>query len=450
MKSFGRWVVALVALATLTSACTSQTKENGTSTTSGPRGDTAAPGLAANNEAASSTVGITADSINVAFIGVDFSALKSTGLVPDLGDQRKQVQSIVEDINANGGIAGRKIKLHFKLLSLIGGTDDTLQAACIEATQEFKAAVVILPPASARDTARCTSVTNKTLTLYATGMDKGLYAESQGRLFTPNGISIDRQLKGWADQMDQLGQLTGKKIGVVVGDQPEEFSRAVKGSLLPELVKLGHKPVQVVTLPCGSQATTSCEQYDVAAQKLKQAGVDTVFMTLANTFGSGLVQATANIGLRPKWLLEGNQTTDTVTKFFASVKQDLDGAVGVGFAFAAPADITPLADQCNKVIAIRSGQKYVRGSDAYGFAAIVCRQLKVLQAAGAKVGKATLNQGSLIRAIEGLKTIQLSAGPDGTLSPTKHDGGNAVYLCDFKASVGKCVRRSTPPIRLPD
>ena len=39
------------------------------------------------------------------------------------------------------------------------------------------------------------------------------------------------------------------------------------------------------------------------AQKLKDANVDTVFMTLKNTFGTGLVQAADNIGYHPKWLL---------------------------------------------------------------------------------------------------------------------------------------------------
>src|SRR3954470_12728827 len=200
MKRFGRVAAMLVGtIALVGTACTSDSAtEQGTSSGS------AANGLAASNQAASSTTGISDSEINVAFLGVDFSVLASTGLVPVLGDQQKQVQSVADDINANGGIAGRKIKLHFKLLDVLNGGADVIQAACIEATQEFKAAVVILPPAAARDMARCTSVTNQTLTIYATGMDSGLYTESQGRLFTPSGMTIDRQFKGWADEMNKL------------------------------------------------------------------------------------------------------------------------------------------------------------------------------------------------------------------------------------------------------
>jgi len=432
----------------LLAACTPESSTNqGASGGSG----SAASGLAAGNDAAGSTTGITDDQINVAFIGVDFSALAATGLVPELGDQQKQVQSFVDDINANGGINGRTINLHFKLLDVLSGGADAIQAACIEATQEFKAAVVILPPAAARDLARCTSVTNKTLTLYSTGMDNGLYQESQGRLFTLGaaGIGIDRQMKGWADEMNQLGQLDGKTVGVVAGDQPQEFLNAVNDALLPELETVGHKAAQVVTLPCGA-TTTSCDQYDAAAQKLKDANVDTVFMTLANTFGTGLIQAASNIGYHPKWLLEGNQVTDTVLKFFESVKNDLNGSVGMGFAFALPSDITPQGTACNKIVTDRSGETYAPGSDAFGFAAVVCDQFLVLKDAGDKVDKAKLDQGSWISAIENLGTIPSTGGPEGHISPTKHDAGDFMYLCDVSSDTGKCVRRPDDPIRVPD
>jgi hypothetical protein len=450
MRPNGRWTVAAAAVVVLLlTACTPDS-----STSQGASGGSGAnaSGLTAGNDAASSTTGITDNQINVAFIGVDFSALASTGLVPQLGDQQKQVQAFVDDINANGGINGRKINLHFKLLDVLGGGADAIQAACIEATQEFKAAVVILPPAAARDLARCTSVTNKTLTLYATGMDNGLYQESQGRLFTLGaaGISIDRQMKGWADEMNQLGQLNGRTVGVVAGDQPQEFLNGVNSALIPELDKVGHKAVQTVTLPCGSAtASTSCDQYDAAAQKLKDANVDTVFMTLANTFGTGLVQAASNIGYHPKWLLEGNQVTDTVLKFFDSVKNDLSGSVGMGFAFALPSDITPQATTCNKIVTDRSGETYAPGSDAFGFASVVCDQFRFLKEAGDEVDKAKLDQGSWISAIENLGTIPGSIGPAGHVSPTKHDAGDFMYLCDVSTDTGKCVRRPNDPIRMP-
>jgi ABC-type branched-subunit amino acid transport system substrate-binding protein len=438
----------MVAAVVLASACTPRNASSPSAGAAPTNGGSVAPGavagLAASNDAAGSTTGITNDAINVAFIGTDFGALASTGFVPDLGDQTKQVNAFVDDINARGGIDGRKINLDLKLLNLLNGAD-VLQSTCIEVTQEFKAAVVILAPSVIRELTRCLAVTNKTLTIHATGFDNDLYAESQGRLFTPNGMSIDRQMKGWADEMDKLGLLKDKKVGVVLGDQPSEFVAPINNTLVPELEKLGHKPAQVVSLPCASGTSTVCDQNDAAAQRLKDSGVDVVFMTLANTFGTGLVQAASNIGYHPKWVAEGNQATDTVSKFFDSVKQDWDGTVGVSFAYAQPSDDTQVATDCNQVVADRGGEHYAPGSDAYGFSASVCNTFRLLKLAADKVGQAPLNQGALIAGLEGIGSFDRAIGPDGTMSPTKHDGLDALFLCDYKADVGKCVRRPDAP-----
>ena len=111
-----------------------------------------------------STVGLTDDTIKIGYLGADFGALAEIGLAPDLGDQSKIVQSVVDEINDNGGIGGRQIEL--KLL-LVDGTagPEVGQAACIEMTEDFGAFAVILGPAMSRDIARCTAVTNETLTI---------------------------------------------------------------------------------------------------------------------------------------------------------------------------------------------------------------------------------------------------------------------------------------------
>ena len=137
----------------------------------------------------------------------------STGLVPDLGDQQKQVQSIVDEINANGGINGRKINLHFKLLDVLSGGADAIQAACIEATQEFKAAVVILPPAAGPRPGSVHVGHEQDPHDVRHRYGQRPLSESQGRIFTPGGMSIDRQMRGWADEMNKEGLSTARPSG---------------------------------------------------------------------------------------------------------------------------------------------------------------------------------------------------------------------------------------------
>jgi len=402
-------------------------------------------GLAANNTSSDSTTGITDDTIKVAFLGVDFSALSGTGLVPELGDQQKQVESFVAEINENGGIGGRQIELHFHMFSVLEGGADTIQAACIGATQEFQAAVVILPPAAARDLTRCTAVTNQTLTMYATGMDDPLYAEAQGRLFTPGNLTIDRQYRAWATALDEAGVLEGTTIGIVSSSTAAEFLYGVEEVLVPTLEELGHAPAEVIAIPCEG---TSCQQYDVAAQRMKDAGVDLVFQNIPNNVGVGLVQASADIDFAPQWVALGNQATDTVSNFYAAVAEHWDGMIGLGFSFNQPDDLTPTSAECNAVVTERSGEFYEPGTDAYGFTANICNMFLVVDRAADSV-EGSLTQGSLIAAIQGLGTFEGFVSQL-TLSPTKHDGLDEMFWCDYTAEAGVCVRRDGPRVVIPD
>jgi hypothetical protein len=119
----------------------------------------------------------------------------------------------------------------------------------------------------------------------------------------------------------------------------------------------------------------------------------------------------------------------------------------MGFAFKDP---SASATECNKIVTDRSGEVYQPGSDAFGFAAVVCHEFRDVEHAGDKIDKTKLNQGALISGIEGLGTIPLGIGPEGTLSPTKHDGLDFMYLCDVDGTTGKCAIRPGDPVRIPD
>src|SRR5215213_7289518 len=99
-----RAVAFVAALALLVSACTSDPDETdaGGQGVSGGTDDTPLEG---------STRGLTDDTIKIGFIGADFGALAEAGIAPDLGDQKKTIQAFVDDINDDGGIAGRQVVL---------------------------------------------------------------------------------------------------------------------------------------------------------------------------------------------------------------------------------------------------------------------------------------------------------------------------------------------------
>jgi hypothetical protein len=317
-------------------------------------------------------------------------------------------------------------------------------------TQDFGAFAVIIAPAVGREVARCVSVTNETLALGATGFDAGVYEEADGRLFTAGSdtsMSTDRQYEGWAQIMHDEGVLDGRTIGVVSAEQSPEFVAAVKDGLIPTLEELGHDVAVNVTLPCPA-GDTDCDQHEAAVQQMKDADVDFVFMAAANISGPTFLKAAENLDFAPEWAANGNQVTDTVSQFFESVKGAWDGAIGTSTVFAEPEDLTNEARLCNEVVKAGSGEDYEPGSDAYGFAAVNCLLLQLLQTAGKEVEKADLDQTSMIEAIEALGSIQLNAGPEGTLSADKHDAGDHLFLADYDADAGEFVERSDEPVKI--
>jgi hypothetical protein len=344
MRRLGKAVASAGALALLlATACTSDPDEPSS-------GGGGAGGDGSGDQAESSTEGLSDDAIKIGVIGADFGQLAQAGLAPDLGDQPKIVQSIVDEINAAGGIGGRQVELRLTLIDGTGGAEAG-QAACIEMTQDFGAFAVILTPAIGRDVARCTAVTNETLTLGATGFDEALYDEAGGWPFTTGSdtsMSTDRQFAGWA--------------------------------------------------------------------QMKDAGVDFVFMAAANLTGPTFVQAAENLDFHPQWAANGNQVTDTVSQFFDSVKDAWDGAVGTSTVFALVDDLTDEARACNDAVTEHSGEDYEPGSDAFGFAAVVCLDVRALDQAGDAVDPADLDQAAVIGGIEALGEVALNAGPPGSLS----------------------------------
>ena len=111
---------------------------------------------------------------------------------------------------------------------LVDGTagPEVGQAACIEMTDDFGAFAVILGPAMSRDVGAVHVGHQETLTMNSTGFDEALYEEAEGRLFSTGSdtsMSTDRQYEGWAQLLDDDGELEGKTIGVVTAEQSPEF-----------------------------------------------------------------------------------------------------------------------------------------------------------------------------------------------------------------------------------
>lgn len=93
-------------------------------------------------ELTASAPGVTEDTITIAYTYLDFDSLVEQGLVESgWGDQEAAFQSLVDDLNARGGINGRQVDVVFEPYSPVG-TEDA-EAACLRLTEDTEVFAVL-------------------------------------------------------------------------------------------------------------------------------------------------------------------------------------------------------------------------------------------------------------------------------------------------------------------
>jgi hypothetical protein len=384
------------------------------------------------------TDGLTDGTIAIAFMVPAFGGLVEAGLAPDLGDPEAQIRAYVEHLNAEGGVGGRRIVATFHTFDATDAS--TVQPACLEATQDNDPFIVVgqaaLPPLGVQ----CVTVENETLMLDV-NLDppQSLLDGSDGRLLSL-GMSTDRSFRAWAEILDARGELDGATVGIVRDDEPF-LVEAIDGALVPALAELGHEPAEVIALPC---PTPVCEQHETAIERLRGAGVDTVFLALPALGGPTFVATAGAVGFESRWTLTNRSINTTVARFYESAGTAFDGALGVGLSFIAnPGEDTPRTEaelECNRVYAEASGIEHGPNSDAFGFTALGCRALDLVRrvAERAESDFGGLGQRSFIAAAETVHDIELGSGLVGdeylgSWGPGKHDAWNHMLVRVFDA-----------------
>ena len=394
------------------------------------------------------TVGITKDSVKISFIYADLSILTKQHLAPDLGDAAKAVQATVDEINANGGVAGGR-KLVVKMHSIPNApiaTAAVLQRACVQATEEDKPLAVVIGAAVISNVVECAAIAHQQLAITMDSWRKKIYDDADGRIFsigTPMSVDIERAYGALPTLLAPTHALDGKTIGILNQDLPADRTAAA-AALKGALTKAGIKLAAEATVPY-PEGSLTCSQPDVAIQKMKDAHVNFVFLLAQALCAAALVKAAQDADYKPGWATLGNNVTDTVSQFIAPAKNTFDGAWGVGTVF-------PKSNQagydCTAIIKRRVGLSAVPGEDAWGFAALACIQIQTL-AGALNAAKEPLTQGTVIDAFQSMKSVPMIAGPPGSLSPTKHDAGDYVFLEKFSAARGKFVPYDVTPLRVP-
>jgi hypothetical protein len=366
------------ATAVLLAACSVQSK-GGAAIPSVP-----ATALAFAPPAAAVSPGVTDTEIKIGVAYPDFTSVQKYIKI-DHGDYQAVYKALINKINADGGINGRKIVPVFSGIDI--STPAASDEACVKLTRDTTVFAVMGD--INQDEPLCYVQTQKTA-LIGGPLTAANYAKARAPWFSfdQGGDKAASGLRILADS----GAFTGKKVAVVANAVDENAVRTV---VLPALKNLGVTPVETgyLTIDTSDQSVYT-KAASVFIQKIQAEGVDTV-VVFGGT-GSQFPTQVAATSYRPRLLFTDNGTAEVyaTSKENAKYLPVLAGSATTGDV----AEYTdPVFTACAKTVddAVPAARGNVvdpttqkNGAAKWGVAtSIACAELAIFEAIAAKAGR---------------------------------------------------------------
>jgi hypothetical protein len=417
-RSLMRWS-AVVLVAVLAAGCTTARKQ---------KISTAPPGSSGSAALTASARGVTASTINVGFAYIDLEALARTGIIKiSHGPYEQIITALVNDVNKNGGINGRQLRLFTAKYSPLGNTDQL--AACTKLTEDDRVFVVL--NGLLNDNNLC--IVQQHQTPLIGGATTALTPANLAKARAPwasNAASSERSVDALVKAMGTNGALKGHTIGVYAA---QVANKPLIDSAVQALTAAGYPPAQTALNDANTDPTAAAAQDKVIAQRFLNAHVDTVvdvgqFIPAADfdavgyhpaiySLDAGNIAAAAFTNPLGKFpLIAGLNTT-------ADPDPEMKTA-----AFQHCAEVWKQAT--GKVIQTQVQEEAAGGSTGNVAMQIACTTLQIF-VAGAKAAGANLNNQTLEQGIESLGKMEFANGTIGSFAPNKLDAQDSFQLVKF-------------------
>ncbi len=300
-------VVALVIVAGVIVAIVA-----GSSSSSSPSTTTQPAKATALSKARDAAPGVTATSIRVVFPLVSLNSLAGKfGFASDseYGKQEDAVHTFVNDINAKGGINGRKI---VPVISTYDPTDTaSMRALCKEWTQGADPAFAVLDGIGSweGDGQLCITQEGQTPMISQWGTVTDWTTKGSPYLWWtgPDQTVLLQNLVSWGHSAGLITK--GEKVGVLVGDRPSD-QEALNSVIKPELAKIGAEPV-IGTIAASPDAATAtmAAQAPLIVQQFRTANVESVIPLIPFNSFFPYLQSETDQEYFPKLLLSDYESS---------------------------------------------------------------------------------------------------------------------------------------------
>jgi hypothetical protein len=254
---------------------------------------------AASSNQSASNQSVTATTIRVGVPYTDLSAVRKFGITLDHGNYPDAYKALIANINAHGGINGRKLVLYLVPVSPVGTAPAA--TACTQLADDDHVFVAFAPYQP-----DCFLTQYHMPTINGNSQGANTSGGAPNFTMSPPAVAYDPvQLQALARQ----GVFKGKKVGVFGGLVTDQSEFHVVESALKKL-HVDTVSSAVDSAPTGDQSATN-QQAEVIAQRFQSSGVNEVVAV-----GSGsevwpeALQA-AQSSYNPPWVATSSGTVNT-------------------------------------------------------------------------------------------------------------------------------------------
>ncbi len=285
------------------------------------------------SQASTSTRGVSATQINVVFpvVAVNSEAGRF-GFAQDkeYNEQTAAINLYVDQVNKGGGINGRKINP--MIVSFDPANNANMQALCQQWTQGSPPVFAVVDGIGTwtGDNQLCVTAQGHTPLISAWSTTTNWTQMGSPYLWWtgPDQAPVLAATVQWGLSSGRLGH--GTKVGVVVSDQAGDQA-ALNSYLLPDLKKAGITPQVATVAGNPDQSATTSSESQLAVERFKAAGVQSVFPLLPENAFFPYVAAETAQQYYPQLLLSDYQSTIEVALGLIPVPYEtaLNGQQGV-------------------------------------------------------------------------------------------------------------------------
>lgn len=380
-------------------------------------------------------VGVTDKEIKIGYLLLDVGSIGRIGItVPgvDPEQQREAFEAFMADVNQRGGIHGRKLVGVYEVFDVL--SQDDMRRACL-AIRDHKPFAVAASGGFYGPAMLCITEEGKTplINQGSQGTPSEYMRRSGGLLVTmyPEG---DRVMLNWVAELDRLGKLKGKKIGIVSQETTNPNDTVIGGSLVPALKRFGYTPTHITRLSADQSAAAS--QMPIEVQQMSRQGVDLVMLTTTTLASSQFVQTADNQAYRPQYTLTdwASMNNDTSNQ---SMPDSYHGTIGITSYKTGEHRVGikegPEEQDCRRVY-----EKYTKrqlaewGQNENGLTLSNCTTFRAF-VRGAELAGRALTRTSFSRGVQAIGDFPMAMWGRGTFKPNKLDAADQVRTIEWRA-----------------